>query len=125
MDQIAMAGSMTRIDKFIFISILICGALIIMTAIYGTIARFFIIPDKDSRIKVLEMRIETYQEIVKQKDDEINNLKLLNKETSLSIRWDKFLQLMLDKDTRVRFDYVEKYLKKNRIGLYEPLGVGG
>jgi len=98
----------------IFIGMVILGFIIISTSIYGLCAHYLIIPEYKAKVSLLEQKASIQKEIINKLEKETDNLKM-------QVRWSTFLELMLDKGTKVQFDNVEKYLKKNKNGLYNTM----
>lgn len=98
-----------RLIGFLTLFLILCG---IYYGVYGMIARHLTMPEKNSTIFKLEQTVELCRE-------ELVNYAKENEKLRMQVRWDNFLAIMLDKDQKVRFDGLEKYLN-NKSGLHQP-----
>ena len=93
----------SRWDSLILIGVLVVSILIIVTCIYGLVAKTILMPKKKAEIQYLQSRVEVLQGRITEQDQAIENYQT-------ALKFENLFFLVADPGQVMNFEDLEKYL---------------
>lgn len=109
----------SRWENLIVLGLLAVCIFFMATFLYGIVAKTILIPERNTKIEYFQSQVDVFKnrsiELEEYIRDQSQKFKLAN-------RWGEFLEMMCDKDQKVRLDFVRDYIAKTK-NLYKPIPV--